>query len=340
MLSLPLLAAVAMAPAFGPAGPVHARLTGARLATVPRLAIESSSSLETEFEQVKQAAEFEAVKAATTIAESLQPVLAAPPRRRKRDRIRSVLRRVGSVITLPRDLTKAAKEIVDDSCDVDAPEVCTDESVYKKTVGNLVGLIGRTLRLSRGDARKADLDEEAGDAMEAGWESKAQGSALKRTTEVWAFLGSAALKVLKARKTKGTAEEVSAAKTAAAEYIRDSLFRLGPTFVKLGQVISTRSDLLEKEYIQVLQDLQDRVPGFDGAKAKAIVAEELGRPVEEVFDSFDLTPIAAASLGQVHRAMYKVGLCSAPHLVLGAITRRNRHAIGTLSGGVHVPDYT
>lgn len=65
--------------------------------------------------------------------------------------------------------------------------------------------------------------------------------------------------------------------------------------------------MLEKEYIQVLQDLQDKVPGFDGKKAKAIVAQELGKPVDEIFDSFDETPIAAASLGQVHRATYKVG---------------------------------
>jgi hypothetical protein len=182
-----LVAALAMVPAFGPAGPVHhARLAGARLAAVPRLAIESSSSLETEFEQVKQAANFEALKTATSIAESMQPALTAPQRQRKRDTLRSVLRRAGTAITLPRDLTKAAKEIVDDSCDVHEPEVCADESVYKKTVGNLVGLIGRTLRLSRGDARKADM-EEAGALMEAGWESKAQGSALKRTTEVWAL---------------------------------------------------------------------------------------------------------------------------------------------------------
>lgn len=121
---------------------------------------------------------------------------------------------------------------------MNTPQVCTDPSVYQKTVDYLVGLVRQTLMMLLGRATKAELAGSAGDLMEAGWESKAQGSALKRTVEVWAFVASAALKVLKAGKTQGNAEEVSAAKTLAAEYIRDSLFRLGPTFVKLGQVVT------------------------------------------------------------------------------------------------------
>ena len=112
--------------------------------------------------------------------------------------------------------------------------------------------------------------------------------------------------MLKAGKTKGTEAEVSAAKTAVAEYIRDGLFRLGPTFVKLGQVISTRTDIVQKEYIEVLRDLQDNVPGFGGDRAVAIIEAELGKPIGELFDRSSYAPIAAASLGQVqvHKAVY------------------------------------
>ena len=128
---------------------------------------------------------------------------------------------------------------------------------------------------------------------------------LSRNLEVWKFLASCGLKVLKAGKTKGGDEAVSAAKTAAAIFIRDGLFRLGPTFVKFGQVISTRTDVLDKEYIDVLKDLQDNVPGFGGDRAVAIIEKELGKPINEVFETFDREPIAAASLGQVHTATYK-----------------------------------
>ncbi len=84
--------------------------------------------------------------------------------------------------------------------------------------------------------------------------------------------------------------------------IRLALQDLGPTFVKFGQVMSTRPDLLPPELIEELSLLQERVRPFPGPLAAEVVAEELKKPVSELFASFDIEPLGAGSLGQVHRA--------------------------------------
>src|SRR5262249_52151438 len=80
---------------------------------------------------------------------------------------------------------------------------------------------------------------------------------------------------------------------------------LGPSFIKLAQVFAIRGDIVPKIYAEELAKLHDRVPPFDTRQLKARIQEELKKPLESVFDRFDDVPLAAASLGQVHRAKYR-----------------------------------
>ncbi len=89
--------------------------------------------------------------------------------------------------------------------------------------------------------------------------------------------------------------------------ITEKLLYLGPTFIKVGQSLSTRVDLLRKEYIEELSKLQDRVPQFGIEDVRRIIREELGDEPEQLFQSFNPQPIAAASLGQVHRVVLHTG---------------------------------
>ncbi len=92
-----------------------------------------------------------------------------------------------------------------------------------------------------------------------------------------------------------------------AVWLRESLIWLGPTFIKIGQALGTRGDLLPLSYIKELSTLQDQVPAFPTAEAYARIEGELGRTLHEAYAEIDAEPIAAASLGQVYRARLHTG---------------------------------
>jgi ubiquinone biosynthesis protein len=107
------------------------------------------------------------------------------------------------------------------------------------------------------------------------------------------------------------------------ERLRLALEELGPIFVKFGQAVSTRRDLLPAEIADELAKLQDRVPPFDSAVAIAAIEKAFGRGLNDIFDSFDPKPLAAASIAQVHVATLKNG----PEVVVKILRPAMRESI-------------
>ena len=131
---------------------------------------------------------------------------------------------------------------------------------------------------------------------------------LSRSCLIWRCAAKQLIKVAivkrRYKRSPVTDPEFSAARRQLAVDLRDILILLGPTFIKLGQILSTRYDILPYDYVKGLERLQDSVPAFDGELAYSIVQSEIG---ENAFSAFDREPIAAASLGQVHLATTAAG---------------------------------
>lgn len=103
--------------------------------------------------------------------------------------------------------------------------------------------------------------------------------------------------------------------------LRQAIEELGPIFIKFGQILSTRKDLFSEEFSSELEKLQDRVPPFDSGTAHQIIEASLGRPIEDVFETFSIDPMASASVAQVHAATLQTAGMDEPEAVVVKVIR-------------------
>jgi predicted unusual protein kinase regulating ubiquinone biosynthesis (AarF/ABC1/UbiB family) len=134
----------------------------------------------------------------------------------------------------------------------------------------------------------------------------------RRRIDIWRFVLSLLFRLWRNGKQWSysggyTEEKLQARQRIQAAWIRENLLELGPTFIKVGQLFSTRADLFPAAYVEELSKLQDRVPAFSYEQAASIIEADLGKPIAQMFRSFDPIPLAAASLGQVHKAQLHTG---------------------------------
>lgn len=154
--------------------------------------------------------------------------------------------------------------------------------------------------------------------MEQGYSNKAyrwnreKYSSRRRFVDIWSFVLTLLFKLWLYNKSWSYPGGVTEAKQAArrktqAVWIRNTLLDLGPTFIKVGQLFSTRADIFPGEYVEELAKLQDKVPAFSYEQVEATIEKELGKKIPELFHNFEPIPLAAASLGQVHKAVLHTG---------------------------------
>ncbi|KAF5837683.1 ABC1 family-domain-containing protein [Dunaliella salina] len=159
---------------------------------------------------------------------------------------------------------------------------------------------------TRGEVIEAEVLEDRPSDADFAW-AQDDYSVTQRTIDTWAFFIQFRTRLYLLDKKWAyaggyTEEKKKQATRRLAAFLLESVLDLGPTFIKLGQLSSTRSDLFPVEFVEELSKLQDRVPAFSAEKARAIIEKDLGQPLERLYKEFDPRPIAAASLGQVHTA--------------------------------------
>ena len=154
--------------------------------------------------------------------------------------------------------------------------------------------------------------------MEKGYTDKAYRwnrenySSRRRFVDIWSFVLTLMFKLWLNKKSWSysggmTEDKRAARRKQQAIWIRNTLLDLGPTFIKVGQLFSTRADIFPTEYVEELAKLQDKVPAFSYEQVETIVEKELDRKIPQLFENFEPVPLAAASLGQVHKATLHTG---------------------------------
>lgn len=137
-------------------------------------------------------------------------------------------------------------------------------------------------------------------------------SSRRRFVDIWSFVLTLMFKLWRYNKSWSypggiTEDKQAARRKAQAVWIRNTLLDLGPTFIKVGQLFSTRADIFPGEYVEELAKLQDKVPAFSYEQVETSIEQELGKKIPELFLDFEPIPLAAASLGQVHKAVLHNG---------------------------------
>lgn len=192
-------------------------------------------------------------------------------------------------------------------------------ALAKEPKGGAPRYIGAAPRERRGTLRVASFLRDAAPAVppstDAGRYRWSNGgyNKLTRSTAIWSFVATLiARNFLDGKKYSylffdRSEEKVKERRRELAAWARERILNLGPTMIKVGQLAAARADILPAEVIGELSLLTDKVPAFDWATAESILEDAFGKKLTDVFSWIETTPLAAASLGQVHRAALKNG---------------------------------